>query len=127
MKAPSNRPIILPVGYELVTQQDETGRSIFTYRFAGIQNNTWHSRYIDAVDAMWTDVRARATRIATGGIKLPDNMQNTLAYAFGWVEAKEYITENLRHQLALEGYSWAQNQTPQEMVTRLLGLLSPRH
>lgn len=120
------RTMMTPVGYEIVIDKDETGETIYSYRFGDQQSRDWWRSRRDCVDQMWTDVRNRATQIATGGVKLPENIQNTLAYAFGWTDAKEHVNRSVAVVMARHGYVFDPKLTAVETVERLLEMLTPK-
>ena len=120
------RTMKLPVGYELVSGPGDDGSVIYSYRFGDQQVKEWWSHRRHCIDAMWVDVRDRATRVATGGVDLPEGIQNTLAYAFGYTDAKDYVNKSVAVVMARHGYVFDPKLTAVETVERLLEMLTPK-
>lgn len=115
--------VLLPVGYQLITTEGLEHR---TYTFqrpdgsAGPEGYTWK---LGCIDAMWCDVRARATALAvprTSGRELRSND----SYAAGYQAGCQFRDTEIRLILARAGYTYSPDTTSVHMVRKLLIMLN---
>ncbi len=117
--------VMTPVGYELLTQSDEYNR-VYSFKYDGKQHEVWYSWRLGAIDAMWNDVRARATRQARPDIAQSIREEkNTITYAVGYADGKFHVMEAIKRKLTDHGYGFEETD-PVAVIAKLLNLLDAR-
>lgn len=113
--------VMIPVGYELVKQTDGS-ETIYSFVFNYKRHERWYSWRLDCIDAMWIDVRERATREARPDANREE--RNSLTYAVGYADGKAHTSRSVARVLALAGYT-DYPIDPVSVVEKLLDLLTP--
>lgn len=115
----------VPLGYSIVSELAD-GHTIYTFRRADHRHKEWFTWIMDAVDAAWCDVRARATLAALDNPVNKRQAESTLAYALGYSEGKAFVDVGIRKIMAQHGYEFSPHKTPAETVRALLDMLTPK-
>jgi hypothetical protein len=113
-----------PIGYTLVREPDEEGcATLYTFSVGGIKHDTWYTWKLGCIDAMWADVRARATREAT--LSAGDReAKSTLTYAIGYHDSRVASDAAVRLCMARAGYAFDDSVGAVEIVQKLLIMLN---
>jgi hypothetical protein len=115
--------VMIPAGYEILRQSDES-MSVYSFKRGDVAHERWYSWKLGAIDAMWIDVRDRATRAARPDTqKEQEAERQSMQYAMGYVDSKFHTMEAVEQALARSGYVLKVKE-PVAVVEHLLQLLS---
>ncbi len=117
--------ITMPVGYSLL-KDGVDGQHIYNFqRPDGTKGEEWFTWKMGCVDAMWTDVRAIATKLMVPG---PGNTERdlraTVAFSRGYLEGKRFADTQVRLTMARSGYVFDPEITALQTVEKLLVMLN---
>jgi hypothetical protein len=122
--------IQIPIGYKLLTETDEFKgnecQHIYSFKRPDSTEpgRSW-SWKMGCIDAMWEDVRARATAAAVPGLSTSErNLKNNASFALGYLQGKTFCDAEVRIRMARAGYVFGHGITAIETVEKLLVMLN---
>ena len=123
----------IPIGYLIVRETDEFqgDECQHTWTFKrpdGTASKRSWSWKMGCIDAMWADVRDRATAAAVPGLSDNErNLKNNASFALGYLQGKTFIDTQVRVRMAQAGYVFGHGITAIETVEKLLVMLNGAH
>lgn len=123
----STMAVQIPVGYEIISEisEDEGVGTLYSFkRSDGTHTTEAWSWKMGCIDAMWEDVRARAT---AAHVPSRTNVQRNASFAMGYLQGKEFIDAQVRVRMAQAGYVFGHGITAIETVEKLLVMLNGKH
>jgi hypothetical protein len=116
--------VLMPRGYQLITNVDAMRDTYGFKRPNGVMHDEWFTWKVACVDAMWEDVRARATREATMTSNEAREAKNSLVFAQGYVQGKFMTDEAVRRTMGKAGYKFDPQLDAVATIEKLLTLLN---
>jgi len=123
--------IQIPTGYELCNEMPAVNGEPKVYWFKrpdGLHSDQRWTWKMGCIDAMWEDVRARATAAHVPGI--PDHerlFRNNASFATGYLQGKTFVDAQVRVRMAQAGYVFGHGISAIETVEKLLVMLNGAH
>lgn len=122
----NTRKHMLPSGYSLLREYDGNKTAYSFSRKEGSDHGMWYSWELRAVDAMWRDVRDRATRaMRPDKLKEAEEKKRSLSYGMGYADSAAHQMADIEQALARGGYVLHMKE-PRAVVEHLLQLLDGR-
>ena len=95
----------IPVGYTLVTEESEdegVGKLYAFKRPDGTHTMQAWSWKMGCIDAMWEDVRNRATQAAVPAMSATErSLRSNASFAIGYLQGKTFVDAEVRIRMAL--------------------------
>jgi hypothetical protein len=121
----------IPVGYTLVTEESEdegVGKLYAFKRSDGTHTMQAWSWKMGCIDAMWEDVRNRATQAAVPAMSATErNLRTNASFATGYLQGKTFVDAEVRIRMARAGYVFGHGISAIETVEKLLVILNGKH